>query len=823
MFFQDIRHSLRTLALSPGFTAIAILSVALGVGVNTAMFSFHDAILFRPLPVPDPNSMVSVGASSPDEQAFSGRMSYPNYRDLRDQSQSFEGMIADEGSLFSFGRSRQATREMRMGSFVSENFFNALRVQPMLGRGFRPEEGEVPGRNAVVVLGYDFWKNVLGSDPSILNSTVVLNGIDFQVIGVLPESFPGLDQFFRPTLYVPMAMLPRLVNTAPSQLENREQRSLQIRARLRSGVSRDAAQAEMTALWTVLRRQYPDANNNRVIAVRSEFERRLRASPPNAVFAVLNSTLASVVLIIACANVANLLLGRARTRSREVAIRLALGVGRVRLLRQFLTESLLLALLGGVFGIGLAYTSIRFMAAGAQAVVPTDVPAVVSPQLDARVLLFSLVAAVISAVLFGLAPALRSLNTDLVTGLKSSDLMDLTRRRMIGRHTLVVAQIALSMLLLVAAGMLQSGFRQILAQDPGFRTDHLMTMSLDTSFAQYTPERTHQFYRDLVERARALPDAQSVALADSIPLNRGRDSLMRLAPEGHQFPPGQDSAPIATSVVDEHYFKTVQTPVARGRGFSGADNDSSRRVAIVNEAFAATYWPNQDPIGKRIRLINKAENPWLEVVGVTKTEKYFRSFEAPTPFVYLPFAQNEKPQMSLLVATTNSDASPLAGPLRALVRDLDVNQPVFLLRTFSSFYRQQATGAPILIMRVATAMGFLGLTLALVGLYGIVSYSVARRTREIGVRMAIGAGRADVMKMVLREGMKLAISGILIGGIASIAVARLLSAGMAGLGAATSGVYVIVPVLLMALTLAASYVPAYRASRVDPLRALRYE
>jgi macrolide transport system ATP-binding/permease protein len=314
-----------------------------------------------------------------------------------------------------------------------------------------------------------------------------------------------------------------------------------------------------------------------------------------------------------------------------------------------------------------------------------------------------------------------------------------------------------------------------------------------------------------------------VALADSIPLNRGSSSLMRVAPEGHEFPPGQDSVPVATSVVDEHYFETVRTPVARGRGFTGADNASSRRVAIVNGAFASTYWPNQDPIGKRIRLINKTENLWLEVVGVTKTEKYLRSFEPPTPFVYLPFAQNEKPQMSLLVATTDSDASPLAGPLRALVRDLDVNQPVFSLRTFSSFYRQQATGAPMLVLRVATAMGFLGLVLALVGLYGLVSYSVARRTREIGVRMAIGAGRADVMKMVLREGLKLAISGILIGGVASIAAARLLSAGLAGLVAVTPAVYVIVPVLLTALTLAASYVPAYRASRVDPLRALRYE
>jgi len=710
-----------------------------------------------------------------------------------------------------------------MGTIVSENFFRVLGIRPMLGRGFAAEEGRVPGRDAVVVLGYDFWKNALGSDASILNRPVVINGIDFTVIGVLPESFTGLDQFFRPTFYLPIAMWQRLASGGDNPVEDREARSLDVRGRLKAGISREAAETEMTALWAVLQRQYPDANRNRLMTVRTEFQQRVRRSPPNAIIATLMTTLAAVVLIIACANVANLLLGRARSRSREVAIRLALGVSRVRLLRQFLTESLLLALLGGVFGIVLAYAGIRFMAASAQAIVPTDVPVVISPQLDNRVLLFSLLAAVVSALLFGLAPAWQSLKTELVAGLKSSDFGDTARRRRtLGRNALVVAQIALSMVLLVAAGMLQAGFRKTLAEDPGFRTDHFITMSLDTSFARYTPAQTHEFYRRLVEQARALPGVESAALADSIPLNRNVASRMTVVPEGYQFPQGQDSTPVSAAVVDEQYFETVRTPIVRGRGFTAADGGTSRAVTMVNEAFAATYWPNQDPIGKRVRLKNR-DDRWLEVVGITKTEKYFRVIEPPTPFLYLPFAQNEKPQMSVLVATINADASPLATPLRSLVRDLDVNQPVFSLRTFSSFYRQQAMGAPLLVLRVGTAMGILGLTLALVGLYGLVSYSVARRTREIGVRIAIGAGTANVLRMVLGEGLKLALSGILIGGIATIAVARLLSMGMAGIGAATPAIYVVVPLLLIALTLAASYVPAHRASRVDPLRALRYE
>jgi predicted permease len=390
----------------------------------------------------------------------------------------------------------------------------------------------------------------------------------------------------------------------------------------------------------------------------------------------------------------------------------------------------------------------------------------------------------------------------------------------VGRNVLVVAQVALSMVLLIVAGMLQSGFRQTLSVDPGFRTDHLMTLMLDTSFTRYTPIQSHNFYRDLIDRARALPGVRSATLSDAVPLSRGL--RVRAIPEGHQFPEGQQTASVVAGIVDQTYFTTMQTEIISGRAFTADDNEKSSRVAIVNQLFAATYWPNQNPLGKRVRL-NGDEGPWLEVVGLTRNEKYLYFTEPPTAFIYLPFAQNERPQMSLIVETADADPSSLGARLRDLVRTLDVNQPVFSLRTFASFYKLRATASLLLVMKVTAFMGFLGMTLALVGLYGLVAYSVAQRTREIGIRMAVGAERAQVLRMILRQGMMLSVSGILVGGVASLAVVRLLTAALAGLGAPTLTAYVVVPLLLISLTLAASYIPARRAAQVDPLRALRYE
>jgi predicted permease len=818
MLFQEIRHALRMLARSPGFTAVAALSLAIGIGANSAMFSVVDAELLRPLPVPDAGAVVTISAAGLDDHG-SG-VSYPNYRDLREASQSFEGLVAYQRStLVTFARSRRDVRAMHRGMLVSDNFFATLGVQSALGRTFTPQEGRVPGRDAVVVLGYDFWKNALAGDSSIVNSVVWINGIDFTVVGVAQASFTGMDESI-PAFFLPVMMAERLSTSGGNPLEDRGAPTFAVKGRLKSGVSRQQAQTELATMWNALEQQYPDANRGRTIAVRSQLAERIREEgPATTVVLAMVMALVAIVLVIACANVASLMLGRGRARAREMAVRLALGVSRGRLLRQLLIESLVLALIACALGLGFAYGGLELLKT---IPAPTDLRPVVTPQLDYRVLLVSLVAAMVSAVLFGLVPAWQSVKTQLVPALKSAELGQTTRQRTVGRNVLVVAQVALSMVLLVSTGVMLDGFRKVLVLDPGFRTDHLMTMLLDTSTARYTPSQTSDFYRNLVERARALPGVASVALTSWVVLDRGGD-ITSVIPEGYQLPRGREAEGVFSAIVDEHYFDTMKADLSRGRAFTADDRDGSRGVAIVNEEFAKRYWPNQDPIGKRIRL-NNSQGPFLEVVGLTTTGKYLFVAEPPRPFLYLPFAQQERTAMSLLVETTSADATPLASPLRDVVRDLDVNQPVVSLRTFSSFYEQRAIRIPLRILQIIGVMGLIGLTLALIGLYGLVSFTVARRTREIGLRMAIGAARSDVLKMVLRQGLTLSAAGIVVGGVASVAVARLLAAGMVGLGVAPSSVtFVVVPIVLMTLTVAASLIPAHRASTVDPLRALRYE
>jgi putative ABC transport system permease protein len=818
---RDLRHACRLLWRSPVFAAIAVMSLALGIGATSAIFSLADASLLRPLPVADPNAVVTISAAGADDRR--GAVSLPNYRDLRDQSQSFDGMIAYQRSTFSFAQSRDAVREMRVGVLVSDNFFNVLGVQPFLGRSFLAEEGRVAGRDAVVVLAYDFWKNVLAADGSIVNRIVSINGVDFTVIGVAPESFTGMDAYIRPAFYAPIMMADRLSPprspgmAQSSALDDRAVRSFVVKGRLKPAVSQRQAQAELSAIWSRLERDYPDVNRNRTLTVRSELQSRLQSDPVTAGFMAMLTVLVTIVLVIACANVANLMLGRARARSREIAIRMALGVGPARLLRQLLTESGVIALTGCALGVAFAYGGIRVFN---RITFAADVPIMIAPQLNTRVLVVSLLAALMSAAIFGLAPAWQSLKTQLVPALKSAEPGEAKGQRTIGRSALVVAQVALSMALLVATATLVDGFRKAVALDPGFRIDHLLMMSLDTSFVRYSPSQTLDFYRALAARARTLPGVASVALTSAVPLDRG-GTLESVIPEGYQFPQGQDHAAVFSAVVDDQYFTTMNTGIVHGRAFTTADTDASRRVAIVNQAFADSYWPHEDPIGKRLRLT--AQGPWLEVVGITGTGKYLFIGEAPTRFLYLPFAQNQRTAMSLLVETTSPDAAPLAAPLREAVKAIDADQPVFNVRTVSGFYQTRAIAVLLRTAQLVGALGLLGLTLALIGLYGLVAYSVARRTREIGIRMAIGAGRPAVLKMILRQGLMLSIAGVAVGSVASFLIARVLKAALVGLGTPNPAIYVIVPIALVGLTIAASYIPARRASLVDPLSALRYE
>jgi putative ABC transport system permease protein len=810
---RDVRHGFRFLHRNPTFAGAAVISLALGIGGTSAVFSLVDAELLRPLPVPEPGAVVTVSAAGAEDRG-SG-LSYPNYRDLREASRSFEGLVAYQRStLMTFARSRGDEREIRMGLWVSDNFFAALRVGPAIGRLFAVDEGRVPGRDAVVVLGHDFWKNALAADESILNQVVWINGIDFTVIGVVEEHFTGMDESI-PSFFVPIVMGGRLA-ARENLLDDRSARSFGVKGRLKPGVSRKEARAELTTLWEHLEEQYPEANQNRTISVRGQLEERIREEGPATTIALgLLMALVIVVLLIACANVGSLMLGRSRTRSHEVAIRLALGVSRSRMLRQLLIESILLALLGCVIGLGLAFGGLKVLRV---AMAPPDLRMVVAPHLDQRVLICSVLAALASALLSGLPSALQSLKTQLVPALKDSELGRPSRRRLIGRSGLVVAQIAMSLVLLLVAGGMLDGFRRVLTTSPGFRTDHLMTMGLDTSIVRYTPNQTRDVFRRLEDRARTLPDVTSVALTSWIPLDRG-GSVTAVVPEGT---PGQKNVSVFSAVVDDQYFDTMSIEILRGRPFTADDKDGSRPVAIVNEEFAKTYWPGQNPIGKRLRL-NDGNGPWLEVVGVTRTGKYLFVAEPPTRFLYLPLAQHERTAMSLLVETSNADAGHLAAPLRSVARSLDANLPVFNVRTFASLYQRRAVEVPKTVLQMVGMMGLIGVTLALVGLYGLVAYSVARRTREIGLRMAIGAARSDIVKMVIRQAFVLSLIGVVLGGLASVAATGMLAASLAGLGRPSIATYVVVPTLLIFSTLAASYLPAHRASLVDPLIALRDE
>ncbi|HXY11478.1 MAG TPA: ABC transporter permease [Terriglobales bacterium] len=814
MLLEEIHHALRLLARNRALTLIAALSLGLGIGANSAMFSMADALFLRPLPIHNPSEVVVVATDSPQGGTM---VSFPDYRDFRDKSRSFDGLVALAISTFSVARSSKDVPEMRAGVAVTDNFFSVLGVQPALGRAFLPEEGQVAGRDAVMVVSEDFWRSELGADRSFVGRSLRINGIDFTVVGVAPASFTGVDQYLRPSFYVPIMMLQQLNGATENPLEKRGDHSFQVKGRLKEGVTRQQAQAELATIWKALQQQYPDTDRNRTVAVRTEVEDRYVQDTIDAQLIGMLMALVGVVLIIACANVANLLLGQTRARTREIAIRLALGISGPRLLRQLLVESLLLALAGCTLGLVFAYGGIRFLQT---LEVPTDLPIVIHPVLDARVLMFSLACALLSALVCGLVPAWKSFKVELVPALKSAESSLKVRHRTWGRDLLVVGQVALSLVLLVATGMLLDGFRKTLLSSPGFRTDHLLMTEFDTSMVRYTPAQTHDFYRSLVDHARALPGVRNVSLTEVVPFAPGQANF-DVVPEGYQFPKGQENTSLLGSVVDENYFSVMNTPIISGRTFNANDKEGTPLVVVVNEQFAKTYWPNQDPIGKRLRLAADKDK-WRMVVGVAKTGKYIFISENPQPFLYLPLAQDQQTRMVLLTETS-ADPAVLAGPVREIVHTLDANQPVFNMRTMSSFYHTRAVSTPLFIMEIVAAMGMMGLTLALIGLYGLVAYSVARRTREIGVRMAIGARRADVLVMVLKQGLTLSLAGIAIGGLVTAAAVRVLASGLLGLATPNLPTFALVPVLLLVATLISCYVPAYRASRVDPMLALRYE
>ena len=815
MLFQDVRYAFRVLLTNRAFTLVAVLSLAVGIGANSAMFSFADALLLRPLPVLHPSEVVTL--QSKTSRAQPGILSYPDYVDFRDRSQSFDGLVAFSLTSFGYSASADALPQVKYGLMVSGNFFQELGVTPGLGRGFRPDEDQVPGRDAVAVLGYDFWTQQFGAAPDAIGRTIRLNGVDFTVIGVAPKEFTGMDQYLRLPLFIPLHMAPRLAaDAAKPLLETRDRRGLEVKGRLKPGVPIARAQAELQAIAKSLEQTYPATNHDQSVIVRTEFEKRVEQSPGDATLVAMLLTLSVLVLLVACANVANLLLSRARARSREIALRMAIGAGRTRLVRQLLTESLLIGVGGGVLAIAVAYGGITFMN---QLQIPTELPIALTFRLDLRTLLFGVAGCITSVLLFGLIPALQTTRTDLVRSLKSADADSGGRQRIWGRNLLVIGQVAVSLVLLILSARMYRAVAHELQAGPGYRTDHLLTMTFDPSLVKFNETQTRQFYKQLVDRAANMPGVKSVALSSVIPMLPVQEGKS-IVPEGYKFSKGTESVALLSATVDDHYFDTMGVPVVRGRGFQTGDNGTAPKVAIVNEVLAAKYWPDQDPVGKRFRLDN-AQGQLVQIVGVAKTSKYIFISEPPLEFLYLPLSQNPKSRMTMLVESLG-DARSLMAPVREAVRGLDSNQPIYDVHTMQDFFQQRAVKTPNMIVQTVGTMGLMGLLLAMVGLYGLVAYSVSRRTREFGIRMAIGAESRQVLRMVMRQGLRLSLAGIAIGLVLSLGAVRVLKAAFST-GPSDPATMVTVPLVLLAVTLLAAYIPALRASRVAPMKALRYE
>ncbi len=820
---RDLEYALRMFVKAPGFTLVAVLSLALGTGANSAIFSFVDALLLRPLPVENPGgvfTIVSRGGTAPD--ALAG-MSYREYVDIRDSAKNLDDLVAVSYIRLSFGRVSGAVPKVKYGLIVSGNLFRAMGVAPALGRAFRPEEDQVVERDAVVVLGYDFWRAEFNSDPAAVGQIVHINGTAFTVIGVAPATFTGLDSYLKSAMFLPAMMIPKLSPNSVGpydMLQNRDYRAFAVKGRLKNGASVSQAQAELAGIAQNMAQSFPHTNAGRTFALETEVARRREMFPNESGLMAMLMLMAGLVLVVSCFNVANLLLSRARSRTREVAVRLALGAGRVRMIRQLLTESLLLGLAGSAAGLWLAWLSLLFIR---ELKVPSDLPFMTDFHIDHRALWFSLAAATASVLLFGLAPALQSTRVDLVPALKASGAGDSGRRRWWGRNLLVIGQVAISLVLLLVAATLYRSFRAQLLAGAGFRTSHLMMMGFDPKLLNYSDEQTRDFYRRLVDQASRAPGVKSAALTQVVPLSIiQRMTGTDLTPEGYSTAQGRGSLRVLCSSVDEGYFDTMGTPIIAGRGFRNTDKEGAPKVAIVNEAFASAYWPSEGPtgaIGKRLLLDDG--KTWVQVVGVARTSKYVLISEPPAAFVYFSLHQRLI-RSQTLVASSYGESASVAEPLRQVVRGLDPNMPILDMRTMEDFFDSGAVGQFRIVMDMVGIMGLTALTLAMVGLYGLVSYSVSRRTREFGIRMAIGADRSNVLWMVLRQGLAMAAFGVMLGAIATRPVASLLQSVVAG---ATSDwiPYAIVPLLLFAVTGLASYGPARRASRVDPMRALREE
>jgi predicted permease len=811
---QSIDHALRVLRKDPAFTAVAISSLALGIGVTSSMFSFADEMLLRPLPVRNPDRVVTINTAAFAPFGSNPPISYPDYADLRERNRTFDGLVAASYAFVGFSPDAATQPRMKFGLYVSGNFFRVLGIEPALGRGFRPDEDQVEGRDAVVILGHDFWVGQFGADPAAVGSRIRLSGVEFLVIGVAPERFTGIDTVFRPQMFVPMAMSP-LLNRRDC-LHDRDFGWLFIKGRLKPRVSLDRAQADIEAIAAGFRNLHSPAGRDQRLRVETEFQFRISQGPEQMAFVAMLVLLGICVLLVACANVAGLLLSRARARSHEIAVRLAIGAGRGTLIRQLLLENLIMAIAGGAAGLLVADVSADFWRRNP---IRSDLPVVFDVQVDHRVLLFTLVVSVVSTLLFGLVPALRASRPDLVPALKGTDGETGSRRRLWGRGALVAGQVAVSLVLLTISASMVQGFREQFAQGPGYRTDRLFVATLDAQMAHYSEDQTSRYYRDLLDATRQAAGVKSAALG-GIPMQDAALSV-GIIPEGWQLQPNEHSIATMCFYVSDGYFETMNIPILQGRDFRRSDGAGAPLVAVVNEQAARHFWKG-DALGKRFHL-GAATAPLVEIVGIARMSKYQWIAEGTMDFVYLPFQQHPRSKISLLAESAAPDAASLAPGLRDVLRRLDPEMPVFDARPMQELYNERANKLPNMVVQVVGGMGLTGMILAAVGLYGLVAYSVSRRTREIGIRMALGASQGSVVRMVLRQGLRLGVAGVAVGMAGAYFAWRAIiySIGLFNFRRVDPLIFIAIPLTLLLITVLASWAPARRAARVDPLTSLR--
>ncbi|MCA1817261.1 MAG: ABC transporter permease [Acidobacteria bacterium] len=822
--WQDIKYGVRMLLKSPGFAVVTVLALALGIGANTAIFSVVNGVLLKPLPFRTADRLTFLGEWS--EQVPNMSVSYPNYQDWRAQNQSFEELAAFRSNGYVLTGAGEPER--LVAREVSQNFFTALGVQPALGRNFTAQE-DAPGGARTVLLTYGVWQRRFGANPSVVGQQLTLNNEGYTVIGVLPQSFEWLSPV---DIYVPIGL-------GADKMKQRDSHpGIYLVGLLKPGVTIEQAGADMKAVTGRLSQAYPQSNTGTSYTMTS-----LQETATQNIRLQLFVLMAAVafVLLIACANVANLLLARAASRSREIAIRTALGAGRVRIMRQLLTESLLLSLVGGGLGLLLATWGVDLLMGTLSTNLPNNL--VGNVRLDSRVLLFTLAASLLTGLLFGLAPAIQISKTNLNESLKEggrSGSEGGARHRV--RSFLVVAEITISLVLLVGAGLLVKSFINLRQADIGFDPARVLTMRVALPEARYKENaRIESFYRDLLQRVRALPGVESAALTVGLPMNGGIESGVTV--EGHEVTNVKDVTVAVNLAVSPDYFRVMGIPVVEGRALTDADREGAPRVAVIDEDMARKFFAGQSPVGKRIRLggvgapNGQAPAPWMEIVGVVKHVRHYGAQETARVELYRPYFQLPIPVdsplaqgqpvsfnrgMTLAVRSASSNPESLTETVRQAVRAIDPDLPISAVQTMDSIV--DATISP---QKFSTWMLGLfaasALLLAALGIYGVMAYSVTQRTHEIGIRMALGAERRDVLRLVVGQGMKLAVVGVAVGLVGAYAATRAMSSLLFGVNATDPVTYGGVALLLTSVALLACLLPARRATKVDPMIALRYE